>query len=80
GANSLASPFWGWVCDRNRQVKIYILLSSCLAFTSFFLLGPFPGVPINRTLGVVVLALILNGIGIGGQQVAGVVDAIRETV
>lgn len=48
GANSLTSPLWGWLCDRNRRVKIFILLSSCFAFTSFFLLGPFPGVPINR--------------------------------
>ncbi|KAK4296007.1 hypothetical protein Pmani_031474 [Petrolisthes manimaculis] len=80
GANSLASPLWGWVCDRNRKVKIFILWASCFAFTSFFLLGPFPGVPINRTIGVVIASLVLNGVGIGGQQVAGVVDAMREAV
>ncbi|KAK8753023.1 hypothetical protein OTU49_002081, partial [Cherax quadricarinatus] len=80
GANSLASPFWGYVCDRYWRVKIFILVSSCLALMSFFLLGPFPGIPLHRTLSVVILALILNGIGIGGQQVAGVVDAMREVV
>lgn len=33
-----------------------------------------------RTVGVVIASLVLNGIGIGGQQVAGVVDAMREAV
>ncbi|XP_068202801.1 MFS-type transporter SLC18B1-like [Palaemon carinicauda] len=80
GANSLASPLWGWLCDRYRRVKIFILVASCLAFLSFVLLGPLPGLPIKSTLGIVIAALILNGFGIGGQQVAGVVDAMREAV
>jgi len=80
GANSLASPFWGWLCDKYYKVKIFIFFGSCLAFTSFFLLGPFPGVPLEQTLGIVIAALILNGFGIGGQQVAGVVDSMREAV
>ncbi|KAK8382432.1 hypothetical protein O3P69_015397 [Scylla paramamosain] len=81
GINSLASPFWGWSCDRRRNyTKHFIFISSILAFTSFFLLGPFPGLPFERTVGTVILSLSLNGVGIGGQQVAGVVDAMRESV
>lgn len=80
GANSLASPIWGWLCDRYRRVKIFILVASCLAFMSFVLLGPLPGLPMKSTLGIVIVALTLNGFGIGGQQVAGVVDAMREAV
>lgn len=80
GANSLASPIWGWLCDKYYRVKIFIFIGSCLAFTSFFLLGPFPGVPIEQSLGLVIAALILNGFGIGGQQVSGVVDSMREAV
>ncbi|MPD00923.1 MFS-type transporter SLC18B1 [Portunus trituberculatus] len=81
GTNSLASPFWGWLCDRHRNnTKHFIFISSILAFTSFFILGPFPGLPFERTVGTVILSLSLNGVGIGGQQVAGVVDAMREAV
>lgn len=80
GANSLASPVWGWLCDKYYKVKIFIFLGSCLAFTSFFLLGPFPGVPLEQSLTLVIIALIFNGFGIGGQQVAGVVDSMREAV
>jgi len=80
GANSLASPFWGWLCDKYYKTKVFIFLGSCLAFTSFFLIGPFPGVPLEQSLTVVIAALLLNGFGIGGQQVAGVVDSMREAV
>ena len=33
---------------------------------------------ISLTLPIVVVALCVNGVGIGGQQVVGVVDALHE--
>eukprot|EP00095_Tigriopus_kingsejongensis_P000690 maker-scaffold58_size443543-snap-gene-1.21 protein:Tk00690 transcript:maker-scaffold58_size443543-snap-gene-1.21-mRNA-1 annotation:"hypothetical protein DAPPUDRAFT_315076" len=73
GANSIASPIWGYLCDKSRRssVKPYIVMSALLAGGSFFLLGA-------RTVPLVIAALILNGIGIGGEQVAGIMDAIME--
>ena len=34
----------------------------------------------SSTLPVVVTALILNGVGIGGEQVSGIMDALHEAV
>jgi nitrate/nitrite transporter NarK len=41
GANSIASPIWGHLCDKSRKttVKPYIIMSAALAAASFFLLG-----------------------------------------
>ena len=36
------------------------------------------GIMISLTLPIVVVALCVNGVGIGGQQVVGVVDALHE--
>ena len=36
------------------------------------------GIVISLTLPIVVVALCVNGVGIGGQQVVGVVDALHE--
>ena len=36
------------------------------------------GIAISLTLPIVVVALCVNGVGIGGQQVVGVVDALHE--
>jgi len=81
GANSIASPFWGWICDRNKKsVKPYLIVSSVLVASSFFLVGAgtFLGIQIQLSVPLLVAALCLNGAGIGGQQVAGVVDALHE--
>jgi len=80
GANSIASPVWGYLCDRKGSVKFCLLISTSLGALSIFLLGPFPGVPIDRDLTVVGIALALSGISFAGQQVSGVVDAMREAV
>jgi len=80
GANSIASPIWGWICDRNKSVKPYLIVSSILVAASFFLMGAgrFLGIDIQLSVPLLVAALCLNGAGIGGQQVAGVVDALHE--
>lgn len=81
GANSLASPFWGWMCDRNKKsVKPHLIISAILVAASFFLMGgsSYVGIDFQLTIPLLVCALCLNGAGIGGQQVAGVVDALHE--
>jgi len=82
GANSLASPVWGFFCDRKVSVKPYLILSSLLVALSFFLLkgSDVIGFHIDLTMPLLILALCLNGMGIGGQQVVGVVDALHEAV
>ncbi|KAK2711827.1 hypothetical protein QYM36_012827 [Artemia franciscana] len=80
GANSVASPIWGYLCDTRGSVRIHIIISSLFAALSLFLIGPFPYLPIEQTLVTVGVALIISGIGFSGQQVAGVVDALRELV
>jgi len=82
GANSLASPVWGWLCDRKRSVKPYLVISSLLVATSFLLMKAYEvlGIDIDLNIYILVLALCINGMGIGGQQIAGVIDALHETV
>ena len=84
GANSIASPVWGYLCDKSRKktVKPYIIGSAALAATSFFLLGSSNviGIHLGHSIYLVTAALCLNGIGIGGEQVAGIVDALHEAI
>eukprot|EP00088_Acartia_fossae_P029130 TRINITY_DN2995_c0_g1_i1.p1 TRINITY_DN2995_c0_g1~~TRINITY_DN2995_c0_g1_i1.p1 ORF type:complete len:597 (-),score=41.24 TRINITY_DN2995_c0_g1_i1:347-2137(-) len=82
GANSLASPIWGFLCDRKLSVKPYLVMSALLVALSFFIMKGFEvlGIQVELTLPLLVLALCLNGMGIGGQQVVGVVDALHEAV
>jgi len=81
GANSLASPLWGWISDRNKtSVKPLLVVSALLVSTSFFLMGASTtiGIHFELTVPLLVSYLCLNGAGISGQQVAGIVDALHE--
>ena len=81
GANSLASPLWGWISDRNKtSVKPYLVVSALLVSCSFFLMGAgnVLGIHLELTVPLLVTCLCLNGGGISGQQVAGIVDALHE--
>jgi len=81
GANSIASPIWGFVCDNNKKsVKPYLIVSAILVALSFFILGAgdLLGIAVSLTIPSLVAALCINGVGIGGQQVVGVVDALHE--
>jgi len=82
GANSLASPVWGFLCDRKVSVKPYLIISALLVALSFFFMkgSDVFGIGLELTMPLLVLALSLNGMGIGGQQVVGVVDALHTAV
>jgi len=80
GSNSLASPVWGFLCDRKKSVKPYLVASCFLVALSFFLMKAFEvlHIPFELNIYLLVLALCVNGIGISGQQIVGVVDALHE--
>jgi len=82
GANSLASPVWGYLCDRKKSVKPYLVISALLVASSFFILKGYNvvGLEMELTMYLLVASLCLNGFGISGQQVVGVVDALHEAV
>merc|ERR1712227_633616 len=70
GANSLASPVWGYFCENSKKsVKPYLVASSILAALSFLLLGggELLGIVIDLSLTTLILSLSVNGVGIGGQ-------------
>merc|ERR1719221_2145777 len=83
GANSIASPIWGFICDNNKKsVKPFLIVSAILVALSFLILGAgdILGIAVSLTIPSLVAALCINGVGIGGQQVVGVVDALHEAI
>ena len=50
GASSIASPIWGYLCDRFNKVKTYIVLTSLAAAVCFALFGPSPVLHIHQSV------------------------------
>lgn len=66
---ALTTPIWGHVCD--KKVNAYFLMfGGCVLCTAgLFFLGPFPGLPFENILWLIIVSLILCGLGAAAQSV-----------
>ncbi|XP_037082981.1 MFS-type transporter SLC18B1-like [Pollicipes pollicipes] len=77
---ALCAPIWGWLCDHHLQPKVATAISAVLVTVGFALLGPAPFLGLAPSLGLISVALVIHGVGFGGEVVAAFVDAHREAV
>lgn len=77
---AMCAPAWGWLCDNHLRPKMVTAFSSVLVIVGFSLIGPLPFLGITPSLGLISFALVIHGIGFGGEVVAAFVDAHREAV
>uniref|UniRef100_T1J6T1 Major facilitator superfamily (MFS) profile domain-containing protein n=1 Tax=Strigamia maritima TaxID=126957 RepID=T1J6T1_STRMM len=77
---ALTSPIWGRLCDKLGNAKLWSAVSAVCMCISFLFLGPAPFFPFDTKLWLCVLALAIQGIGIGGELVAAYVDAMQDVV
>jgi len=79
GVYGVAAPVFGMVCDRYSP-KTVAFLGSILMVISFSLMGPLPFFGIGKSKGLIIFALVLQGIGLGAQVVSGFADAHRQAI
>ena len=56
----ISSPLSGYVCDR-KPAKAVMFCGATFIFTSFFIIGPMPFLPFQKSLGLISGALVLQG-------------------
>ncbi|CAH1105614.1 unnamed protein product [Psylliodes chrysocephalus] len=80
GIYAMTAPGFGWLCDRAYSPK-WITVSGCfLVAAGFCMIGPAPVIPVEKTLWLIMLGLVLHGLGMAAQLVASFTDALRTTV
>ena len=79
GVYGVAAPVFGMVCDRYSPKSI-AFLGAVLMVISFGLMGPLPFLPFGKSKGLIIFALVLQGIGLGAQVVSGFADAHRQAI
>lgn len=80
GTYALTAPCWGWLCDKKLLPKLATLMGCILLVVGFSLIGPAPYIPIESTLWVTVLGLMIHGLGIAACLVASFTDALRTAI
>jgi MFS family permease len=79
GVYGVAAPVFGMICDRYSPKSI-AFLGAVLMVISFALMGPLPFFPFGKSKGLIIFALVLQGIGLGAQVVSGFADAHRQAI
>ncbi|EEB18796.1 synaptic vesicular amine transporter, putative [Pediculus humanus corporis] len=75
-----SAPFVGMLCDRKVNPKLLILAGSAFMVFSVLLVGPAPFIPIEKTLGLVIAGLVLEGFGMSCIVVSAFIDSLRSSV
>ena len=79
GVYGVAAPIFGMICDRYSP-KVIAFFGAVLMVISFGLMGPLPFLPIGKSKSLIIFTLVLQGIGLGAQVVAGFADAHRQAI
>jgi len=70
-AYSLCSPLWGIIADKVLPPIIAIQVGAVFMFTSFFIVGPAPFLPVGSNIILVMCGMAFFGIGFGAAFVVG---------
>ena len=56
----ISTPTSGYVCDQ-KHARAVMLCGAIFTLTSFFIIGPMPFLPFQKSLGLIIGALVLQG-------------------
>lgn len=75
----ISAPLWGYVCDRKPPTVVMACGAVCILMT-FSIIGPLPFFPFQKSLGLIIGALVLQGIGLGAQVVSGFAESHKQAI
>lgn len=77
GTYALIAPIIGYVCDTGLNPKKIMIFGTVLTVVSYSIVGPAPFVPLNKSMLLIVLGLIIQGLALAMICVPTFVDSMR---
>lgn len=77
---ALLAPFWGKMCDRYLSPRTLITFGAVVVAIAFTFIGPMPFVPLELSLPLCIVSLIVHGIGFGAVLVSTFAGAHRDAL
>ena len=75
-----SSPLWGMSNDKGFHHPYIVLCGSSLAILSFSLIGPAPYIPLDPSIILIIISIIILGISFGALMVASFVGAQKDAL
>lgn len=80
GTYTLTAMIWGKVADRYKHFRILNIIAILFFIMGYLLLGPAPFIPFKESVPLVIIALIVIGVGLGGILVCCVMGLMDEII
>ena len=71
GPFAISSLCWGYLCDKKVNGKVVVVMGGFLNITAFLFIGPVSFIPLDSSLALCIVMLIIQGIGVSAQLIAG---------
>lgn len=76
---AITTPLWGKLC-KYLDTRLLCLLGCIFCLVGFIIIGPLPIIQVDPSLGLIIIALVLIGIGTGVKLVAALVGSFRYSI
>lgn len=77
GTYALIAPVIGYVCDTGLNPKKIMIIGTILTVISYSLVGPAPFMPLQKSMVLVVIGLVIQGVALGMICVPTFVDSMN---
>jgi len=79
GCYGFSAPLWGMICDKYPP-KMVTLVGAVLIGIGFSIMGPLPFFNLEKSIKLIIVALVFHGLGLGAEVVAGFADAHKSAI
>lgn len=76
---AITTPLWGKLC-KYSDTRLLCLVGCIFCLIGFMIIGPLPIIQVDTSLGLIIIALVLIGIGTGVKLVAALVGSFRYSI
>ncbi|ODM97535.1 MFS-type transporter SLC18B1 [Orchesella cincta] len=80
GVYAVTAPVWGWICDRTEDQKLITLAGAVFTILGFIFIGPIPYFPLDTTLPMSCIGLVLFGVGLAGILVPSFIQILKDAI
>lgn len=77
---ALSAPCWGWLCDKKLSPRGVTAFGALVVVVAFTFVGPMPFLPLDTSLPMCIVSLVVHGIGFGAELVATFSGAHRDAI
>jgi len=77
---AVSTPIWGRLCDKCCPERVVSGIGAVIVAISFVLIGPCPLLPLDSTLILCIISLIIHGVGFGAELVSTFSGSRRDAI